>query len=169
MMLRDQRGFTIIEVVIVAALMVIILAGGYAFYTAGQRMFHSGSEQADLHGQVRLAAEKIARELRFAEEVALLDGDWDPATAVTDNCNYLYYDTANRALAILDSCGTHIFSAGAISELLFFAEGKMLLITIKGESGSDDFLLESSVKPLNLKGAIGGPESARALQFSIPH
>ena len=76
-MIRNEKGVTLIEVLIVSGAMVIVLAGIYSFYLSGQKIFHSGAEQVELHDSLRLTAEKISRELRFAESVTLLPEDWD--------------------------------------------------------------------------------------------
>ncbi len=166
---RDERGVTLIETLIVAAILVLILAGVYSFLLFGQKLYFSGAGQVELHGPVRLAAEKINRKLRFAGNVELLEADWDPDAASTDDCSYIYFDAGGGEVILLDSDGTQILSEGVITELTFSAEGGVLLFTIRGEGDSADFALESSVKPLNLIGSIGGPAGAQALRFSMPH
>lgn len=166
---RDEGGVTLIETLIVAAILVLILAGVYSFLLFGQKLYFSGAGQVELHGPVRLAAEKINRKLRFASEVELLGDSWDPGSAATDNSSYIYFDAGSREVILLDSDGSQVLSEGVITELTFSAEGGVLLFTIRGEGDSADFALESSVKPLNLSGNIGGPEGAQALRFSMPH
>ncbi len=170
-MRRDQRGFTLVEVIIVSAILLLVIAGVYSFFTFGQRVFRSGSGQADLHASVRLAAEKISRELRFAGEVELLEENWDPASASTDEHSYIYYDSNNLCLMLLDSTGARAISSPIISNVIFSAdpeEGKILLFTIQGEEGSAVFALDSSVRPMNLSNNIAGAGNAPALRFSMP-
>ena len=166
---RDERGVTLIETLIVAAILVLILAGVYSFLLFGQKLYFSGAGQVELHGPVRLAAEKINRKLRFAGNVELLEADWDPDTASTDDCSYIYFDAGGGNVVLLDSDGSRFLSEGIITELSFSAENGILLFTIRGADGSTDFALDSSVKPMNLSGSIGGPAGAQALRFSMPH
>lgn len=171
-MRRDQGGFTLVEVIIVSAAIVLVLAGIYAFFSYGQKLFKSGAGQADLHGLVRAAAERVIRELRFAGEVELLEENWDPASASTDEHSYIYYDSSNLCLMLLDSTGARTISSPIISSVTFSAdpeEGKILLFTIRGEEGSAVFTLDSSVRPMNLSNDIDGAGNAPALRFSMPH
>ncbi len=169
---RDQRGFTLVEVIIVSAAIVLVLAGIYSFFSFGQRLFDSGAGQADLHGLVRAAAERVIRELRFAGEVELLEENWDPASASTDEYSYIYYDSPNRTLMLLHSAASQAISAPVVTGVNFSAEGQILLFTIKGEEGSTVFTLDSSVKPMNLSRDIdisntGDSGNSQALRFAL--
>jgi len=168
-MIRNEKGVTLIEVLIVSGAMVIVLAGIYSFYLSGQKIFHSGAEQVELHDSLRLTAEKISRELRFAESVTLLPEDWDPESAPTDGYSYIYYDGASRQVMLLDSSGPpQPLSGNTVSAINFTAEGRILLFVIEGESGSESFTLDTSVRPLNLGGPISGADSSPALCYSFP-
>lgn len=171
-MIRCQKGLTLIEVLIVSVVLVLVLSGVYTFYFSGQKTFRSGAEQVELHTVLRLAAENISRELRFAEELRLMEEGWDPGSASTDDCSYIYFDPGSGTVQLLDDTGSHTLSGPEISELTFSPnlERDVLLFTIKGESSSEDFTLESSVKPMNMGKSerIGGPGAARALSFSLP-
>ena len=50
----------------------------------------------------------------------------------------------------------------------FTAEGRILLFAIEGESGSESFTLDTSVRPLNLSGPISGADSSPVLRSSLP-
>lgn len=171
-MKRGQKGFTLIEVLIVSAAIVLILAGVYTFYFSGQKMFRSGAEQVDLHALLRIAAENISRELRFAEELRLMEESWDPHTASTTDYSYIYYDPGERRVMLLDDAGAHPLSGSEVSALTFAPNlGRdLLLFTLQGESRSEKFSLESSVKPMNLDQSerIGGPSTSQALRFTQP-
>ncbi|MGI6365607.1 MAG: PilW family protein, partial [Bacillota bacterium] len=53
-MVKNLRGFTLVEVLAVMAIFLLLLAGVYSFFISGQKLFLSGSRQTDLHGSVRL-------------------------------------------------------------------------------------------------------------------
>ncbi len=168
-MIRNEKGVTLIEVLIVSGAMVIVLAGIYSLYLSGQKIFHSGAGQVELHDSLRLTAEKISRKLRFAESVTLLPGGWDPENAPTDDYSYIYYDGASRRVMLLDSSGPpQPLSGDNVSAINFTAEGRILLFAIEGESGSESFTLDTSVRPLNLSGPISGADSSPVLRYSLP-
>ena len=172
MMRGDERGLTLVEVLVVSAALVFVLAGAYAFSSFGQRLYRSGSGQAELHAALRLAAERITRELRFAGEVSLLEEGWDPGTASLETWSYIYYDDDSKSLKLLDASGTKALSAEVISGITFSADpagGPILLFTIHGESSTADYSLESSVQPLNVgESGIGGAAASEALSFRMP-
>lgn len=168
-MIRNQKGITLIEVLIVSGAIVLVLAGVFSFYLSGQKMFHSGAGQVALHETLRLTAEKINRLLRFAESVTLLEADWDPESAPTEDYRYIYYDGDSRRVMLLEHPGPpQPLSDDLVSALTFTAEGPLLLFTLLGERRSDNFTLDSSVQPLNLNGSVGGAHSSPALRFSLP-
>lgn len=165
---RDERGFTLAEVLIALALISIVFAGIYFFSLPGQRLYYRGSTQVELHESLRLVAERIIRELRFAREVELLPSGWDPASASTEEYSYIYFDAAKRMVILLDSAGARPLSDPLVSALIFSDKGSILLFTLTGESRGHVFTLESSVKPLNVSGNITGPPEGTALRFSLP-
>ncbi len=165
-MIRDEKGIGLVEVLAVSAIMVLVLAGAYAYSSFGQRLYHLGAAQADLHASLRLASERIIRELRFAGEVALLEADWDPAAAETEDCSYIYFDSGCRQVLLLNAKGVRPLSEEVVSGLTFSAESAVLLFTMEGEGKSAHFSLDSSVKPLNQKIDIGGLETSQAISFA---
>ena len=169
---RSEKGITLIEVLVASLALVLVLSGVYTFYFSGQKTFRSGAEQVELHTVLRLAAENISRELRFAEELCLMEVGWDPGSASTDDCSYIYFEPGSGTVMLLDDEGSHPLSGPEIFELTFSPnlERDVLLFTIKGESRSEAFSLDSSVKPMNMGTSerIGGPGSAQALRFSLP-
>ena len=61
-----QDGFTFVEVVVAAVLLVLLMAGLYQATAFGLSMWDKGEKQIDEQQNVRLAANHIARELRTA-------------------------------------------------------------------------------------------------------
>lgn len=169
-MIRDQRGLTLVEVLIVSAVLVLVVAGVGSFFTFGHKVFYTGSDQVDLHRSLRLVAERIARELRFAEKVTLLGDSFDPGAADPENQSYIYYDAGSKTVMLLDSEGSRPLSDGVITEASFSADESMkviLLFNLRGEEGANAFTLDSSVRPLNQNDDIAGPAHSQALQFSL--
>jgi len=167
-MVGNRKGFTLIEVLAVTAIVVMVLAGILSFSIFGQKLFHSGARQGDLHSSVRLATERVIREVRYARDIMLLGETWDPSGVDTTDYTYIYHDSTSQTLMLLDSSGSRPLSNQIVSGVSFQAQGSMLLFTIHGENRSSSFTLDSSVQPMNVSGGISGPSSSSALCFSLP-
>ena len=61
-----ERGFTLAEAIIAAALSSFILLGLYLMYETNQVSFTKGERQTDLQQNARIALDRIVRELRLA-------------------------------------------------------------------------------------------------------
>jgi prepilin-type N-terminal cleavage/methylation domain-containing protein len=165
-MVKNTRGFTIIEVMAVLAIVALLMAGLFSFFFFNQKMYSTGSSQANLHSTLRQTAERISSELRYVWRLSLLNEDeWDPEDVNTENFNYIYYDPEAKTVFLLNKEGRHPLSDQVISGISFEAKGSILLFTLDGVSGKTSFTLQSSVRPLNYNAAIAVPENPIAVRF----
>ncbi len=67
--LRDQRGFTLTELLVVATVLGMILAGVVLIQMQGQQAYLFGSHRVEVQQNNRAALELISRELRSAQAV----------------------------------------------------------------------------------------------------
>jgi prepilin-type N-terminal cleavage/methylation domain-containing protein len=63
---RGQSGFTLIELMIAAAVMGLVMAGLLGLLTAGQGAYSRGSNTIDAQQNVRVVLERIAKDIREA-------------------------------------------------------------------------------------------------------
>jgi prepilin-type N-terminal cleavage/methylation domain-containing protein len=75
--LRDQRGFTLTELLVVAAVLGMILAGVVLIQMQGQQAYLFGSHRVEVQQNNRAALELITRELRSAQSVTTLTSATD--------------------------------------------------------------------------------------------
>ncbi|MFQ5658089.1 MAG: PilW family protein [Candidatus Methylomirabilales bacterium] len=66
MRLNSNRGFTLVEVVVVSAIFLIIFLAAYLVYETSQVTFAKGETDVDLQQNARVAMDRIVRELRMA-------------------------------------------------------------------------------------------------------
>jgi len=67
--LRDQRGFTLAELLVVATVLGMILAGVVLIQMQGQQAYLVGSHRVEVQQNNRAALELITRELRSAQAI----------------------------------------------------------------------------------------------------
>ena len=74
---RDQRGFSLAELLVVMALTGLVLAGVFAIQQAGTNSYLMGAGRVETQQNARMALELMVRELRSAESVTGLGGATD--------------------------------------------------------------------------------------------
>jgi prepilin-type N-terminal cleavage/methylation domain-containing protein len=94
--LRDQRGFTLTELLVVAAVLGMILAGVVLIQMQGQQAYLFGSHRVEVQQNNRSALELMVRDLRSAASVTTLGSATDltvttcqdpyPSSAPTTPC-----------------------------------------------------------------------------------
>jgi prepilin-type N-terminal cleavage/methylation domain-containing protein len=94
--LRDQRGFTLTELLVVATVLGMILAGVVLIQMQGQQAYLFGSHRVEVQQNNRAALELMVRDLRSAESVTTLGSPTDltfvtcqdpyPTSAPTTSC-----------------------------------------------------------------------------------
>ena len=70
--LRDERGFTLAELLIATAVMGLIMAGIFVLQVGGQQAYLFGSNRVETQQNARVALDLITRELRSATSVTSL-------------------------------------------------------------------------------------------------
>lgn len=81
----NQRGFTLIEMIIASAIMVIVLGMLLSLYAMGQRFFKAGMNQMDVVRQARDSLERISRHIRSAESIQIYDDYSSPIAGTLGN------------------------------------------------------------------------------------
>ena len=75
--LRDQRGFTLSELLVVTAVIGLVMAGVFAVQRGGQQAFLLGSNRVETQQNARVALHLISRELRSASSITSVSGSVD--------------------------------------------------------------------------------------------
>ncbi|HOB35196.1 MAG: prepilin-type N-terminal cleavage/methylation domain-containing protein [Firmicutes bacterium] len=167
-MLRSQQGFTMVEMLAVVVIFLLLMFSISTVFMASLRLYHAGMQQAGLHSDLRLAAEKIIRELRFAYYLELLDESvWDIDAIDTSEYRYIYLDRETNTIIQLDETGSHPLSNEVIAGVSFVGNVSTLLFTLHGESGGQSYSLDSSVRLLNYRCNFHNPDNPIALRYSL--
>ena len=95
--LRDQRGFTLTELLVVAAVLGLILAAVVVVQQRGQEAYIFGSHRVEVQQNNRAALELIVRELRSAQSVTAVPSGTN-LTFVDENGNPTQYQLAGTTL-----------------------------------------------------------------------
>lgn len=72
-MKKNSNGFTLIEIIIVIAILGIVLAMAFNFFTFNLRTYNKGENRAAVQFDVRMASDYITDELRNVNIVSVTD------------------------------------------------------------------------------------------------
>lgn len=145
---HQQVGFTVIELMISLALLLIMIALGYLFFFFGLRTYDTGEQKAIAQQAARITSDFITTELRFAELVEI-----NPSTSFEAEYQYIYLSNDSiyhrdqngntRALADSSNDGMPYYiefsSSVPYDVIIFFIE-----------ADDDLYRLDSRVQALNL-------------------
>lgn len=167
-MIWNKRGFTLVELLAVLAIILVLMAAVSSLFIFSQRLFVSTSRRNNLHHSLRVTAEKISNELRFAFFLELIDeSNWDVDGVDPAEYSYIYLDRDTNSVILLDDAGSRVLSEGKISDISFYGNVSTLLFTLEGEKGNAVYALDSSVRLLNYRCNFQNPEHPIALRFSM--
>jgi len=71
---RDQRGYTLAELLVAAAIIGIVLGGVFAIQRGGQQTYLLGASRVESQQNARFALEMMTRELRSASSLTTITG-----------------------------------------------------------------------------------------------
>lgn len=94
---RDQRGFTLTELLVVVAILGMMLAGLVTVQMQGQQSYLIGSHRVEAQQNGRIALELMIRELRSATSVTLIPSATD-MTFVDENGNTIQYSLSGAVI-----------------------------------------------------------------------
>ena len=158
--LSNRKGFTLIELIIVLAIMGIVINLAFSMNIFGIRTYAKGSDRYDLNTETNLLSEYITRNIRYAYGVEILTAldtipsssdiasSEDPMDAyiyvsnVLDKAFVNYRDKAGtKTLGEFDSCSL-LFTPVQLNKSLNF----IITTSIKNEN----FSVDSGIVPTNL-------------------
>jgi len=148
-------------------ILVIVLDVGFLFYFYGANSFNMGGEQSKLHQDIRLSAEYITKEVRYAAELEILaDASTIPET-VTNEDNYIYIE--DGSVVLKNKEGKQSIPNGLNDGFVFVLDfkpessGKALYFNINDEDNK--YNIESKVLILNLQSVLSGVNDGEAIRY----
>lgn len=160
--ITNNQGVTLIELILVAALMSLIFAAVFSVYLAGQRTFIMTSNQASVQQEIRKVSNLIVEELEFAHS-------WEISGTIPTSfdSNYSYIYVENQVLHIRLRGELSTFSDVEYELSFLKAHEHVLRIRLEGTKDSNEFRFETEIRKLNegIFNDIGGIGDKISIRF----
>lgn len=126
MKIADDRGFTLIELVVSMAVMGIVVTAAFAMYSAVKDSWSLGSKKFEVLQNARIAADRIVSETRSAYSATVNQGRLELDKPGGQKVSF-YLSGRN---IIRKSSGIGDQLANYVETLMFFKEGNLIKINI---------------------------------------
>ncbi len=155
-MLKQNSGFTLIEVLITLCLLGLILASAYTFYLCGLRSWQRNTASMEAQQSARISIDMIISELRYAHELSLRDNNREVRFKISPDVRTRRFRLVGQEL-VYESFPTgadnyfHTKVALGITDLDFLlCEQKLIRVTLTAEHDNRRATLSDSIRPRNL-------------------
>ena len=175
-LLRDQRGFSLAEMLVVTAVLGFVMAAVIAIQQKGHEMYRYGTNRVEAQQNARVALDAMTRELRSAQQMVTL-GSASNVTFLDQNNVQVQYQLSGTDLnrisggttatiiggvqaltmtycavwnAVSNSCTTAAASASAVTVIRVELTAKTEDAQSTGSMGDRQTTVESAVRLRNV-------------------
>jgi uncharacterized protein YjdB len=168
--LKQQKGLTVVELLIAATILVIVLTSGYMFFGYGWRAFSTGTDLSIVNNNLRMTTERISNEIRYAGMLEIIDTA-DVPLNVDDDKIYIFPNATGR-LEKRDIDGSDIIPHQVDDNVAFnvvFTKVNANTLSMAITETTSSSSMETEVRLLNLSNGnpIGGLSVGQALLFEM--
>lgn len=176
--LKDNKGFTLMEMAVSLILLGIIVAAVYTFFNYGNKTFVKDNQQFDLQSAARLDMDKIISSIKFSDEIYITENKPTDLEKESSTYSYIYIENNTIYFSIYDSTsedrketvskGTYLLSDS------YFAKDNdstiTLVVRISSKYNSQTYNIDSKVEitNLNLKtpaSSVQGLATSKCIKF----
>lgn len=149
--LLNNKGLTLIELIITIALLGIIISFMFTFFQFNYSTFFRSSRKYNLQISLNNCARLIEEELRFAERIKI----YSNKDNFHETKNYIYLDGSTIKIKRMgkESKSLIVENIIIVDKPWLQLDGNLLTFQIKSQSHKDkeEFIIESTIELLNFK------------------
>ena len=152
---KQKKGLTLVEVIVTLAILSIVTGAIFSFFLFSNRTYGKGIDQYDVQSRIRIAADFVTSEVRYATKITILNSIEqskidNPSNEIDAYENYLFIkDGTLYRLGKYEQSSIVVCSGSSID---FSSSGTdyLLNFVIQGTESNQNYHIDSEVKPLNL-------------------
>jgi prepilin-type N-terminal cleavage/methylation domain-containing protein len=182
---REDKGFTILELMTTLVLFGLVVVGGFRLYYFADRAFSQGSQYSDLLAEMDYAMRKITEEVRLAHSLTIgasRNGfHVPPSQPGKDVGRYFIYSDSEQGSIVLETpegerpliSGQTLGTTYQVTFKLGMGDGEtpipgLLAISLESQNPELKHSLESEIQVLNLRnmGIAGDVDEGQAVMFT---
>ncbi len=167
-LLKNQKGFTLIELIVAISILAILMALVYGFLSFGFRNLAQGQKQSDLQYDIRKTSDRLADAVRDAQYATVLAA---PPATFAAGTKYLYV-SGDKVILRIGSLETVLVPdayLGHNTTLKFMKKAgrpQVLNYTLTGTKTDGSYSIESDVYIQNIgTGAVEGAAQGSCVAF----
>ncbi len=184
-MIKKRKGITLVELLIVIAIMSLVLSGVYSLYGFGNKTYKNGSNQYDIQSRIRLAGDYIKKQVMYATDIKIIsESDLNTAIAagIKPYENYIYFNSTDNTITHMNCFFKKNMSVGNLEEFRFEFNNsiappsppippKELRFIMTGREGDKKYTISPEIYCLNvhLSSDIAGDSREKVLYFKTPN
>lgn len=164
--LKSNQGITLVELMVVIAILGLVLAAGYQFLHFGRTTYARGEQRSHVQRDMRIAAEYITQEIRYADEIYINPSDKQ------QGYHYIYIEENGTVIHRNVAGDERVLIDGEMDDAdynLSFQEYDDSILRYILSSGVLNYDLDSKVQALNLTAAIKGDIAGSVIKYTKPH
>lgn len=148
---KFNHGLTLVEVIIVLALIGLVIAGAFSLNFFGVSSFSGGSDQFANQADIRLTVDSLTKDIRFAKKIEIINYEGTEPT-LSPYETLIYYDSDNNALVKKSTISEAVkYYYDGDSEPILFTKvsDDTINYNVNGNFGSKSFQIDSNILLLN--------------------
>jgi prepilin-type N-terminal cleavage/methylation domain-containing protein len=176
--LKSTKGFTLIEVILVIALISIVTAAAFSVFAFGQKAFKVSERQYNVQNEVRLAIGVVSKQIKYATQMSVMTlATCEAKMTAKEKYHYLYikdgqlYDARYQSATntyLVKTLARNISNSAVFNKI----SQNSLRIVLTALEGTQDFETDTIVvldnfKLLSPEGTLQGLSAGAAIEYSL--
>lgn len=149
--LLDNKGLTLIELILTVVLLGIIISLIFAFFQFNYSTFFRSTSKYDIQSNLNNVSRFIEKELRYSSETNV----YEDKNEISNGKKYIYFENDSIILRTQDGTKNKLTDKKqvTIENLQFILNDNLITYEIKGKSTSNnqEYTVKSTIQLLNIK------------------
>ncbi len=179
--LKNNKGFTLLEIIVALIILGVILTAIFSFFQYGNLMTVKDNEQYVIQSEMRYDIDQIITEIKYANEIYLLETKPTESEKENSEYSYIYLDGGKFYFSIyqpLTNSRLETVAKGTYKDVeTNFSKDTELIdslnIVLSSQYYNQTYEVDAKIKLQNLKlnsptGSVQGSTTSQVIKFKVP-